>query len=191
MGDGRAPFLNFRGVGGARGGDIAIERGRRHAEAVRDLSNADIGIRKQCPRGFEVLLGQLRRTATRAAEATGGREARLGALPDQAALEFRECAKHMKNQPPLRSRRVEGLGQAAKSDAAQPQVFEGFDQLLHRPGQPIELPNNQRVAATGKFERVMQSRTIRDRSRHLLGENPLAPSLDQCVALQGKVLVDG
>ena len=37
----------------------------------------------------------------------------------------------------------------------------------------------------------MQSRAIRDRTRHLLGENPLTPCLGQRVALQGKILVDG
>ena len=37
-----------------------------------------------------------------------GGKTRLGALADQAALEFRQRAKHVKNQPPLRGRRVEG-----------------------------------------------------------------------------------
>ena len=45
-----------------------------------------------------------------------GGKTRLGALPDQAALEFRQRAEHVKNQPPLRGRRVEGFGQAAKPD---------------------------------------------------------------------------
>jgi hypothetical protein len=37
----------------------------------------------------------------------------------------------------------------------------------------------------------MQSRPIRDRTRHLFGENPLAACFGQCVALQGKILLDG
>ena len=37
----------------------------------------------------------------------------------------------MKNEPPLRGRRVEGFGQAPKSDASHPQGFDGFNQLLH------------------------------------------------------------
>jgi hypothetical protein len=36
-----------------------------------------------------------------------------------------------------------------------------------------------------------QSRAVCNRTRHLLGENLLAPCFGQCVALQGKVLVDG
>jgi hypothetical protein len=44
-------------------------------------------------------------------------KARLDAFPKQAALEFRRRAKHMKNSPTLRGRRVDGFGQAAKTDA--------------------------------------------------------------------------
>jgi len=42
----------------------------------------------------------------RFARAAGGGKAGLGALTDQTALEFRQCAEHVKNQPPLRGRRV-------------------------------------------------------------------------------------
>jgi hypothetical protein len=66
----------------------------------------------------------------RSACAPSSGKAGLGTLPDQAALEFRERAKHVKNQSPLRGRRVEGLSQAAEPDTPQPQSFDGFDQLL-------------------------------------------------------------
>ena len=55
-----------------------------------------------------------------AACAPSGCKTRLGALPDETALKFREHAKHVKNQPPLRSRRVESFGKAAKPDAPHP-----------------------------------------------------------------------
>jgi hypothetical protein len=97
----------------------------------------------------------------------------------------------VKNEPTLRGRGVESFRQAAKTDAFQPQVFDGFDQLLHRTRQPIELLHNQRVAAACEFESIMQGGPIRDRTRNLFGENPLAPCFGQCVALQGKILLDG
>jgi hypothetical protein len=56
--------------------------------------------------------------ASGAARAAGGGKAGLGALADQTALEFRQCAEHVKNQPPLRGRRVERFGQAAKPDTS-------------------------------------------------------------------------
>jgi hypothetical protein len=90
-----------------------------------------------------------------AAGAPRGGKARLRALADQAALEFRQRTKHVKDQPPLRGRRVEGFGQTAKPDTPHPQGFDGFDQLLHRPRQAVELPHNERVAAPREFERVM------------------------------------
>lgn len=151
-------------VRGSRGRDVAIERCGRDTEAVRDLGDADVGIGEQRSRDIKVFFRQLWWTASDAARAPSGRKTRLGALSDQAALEFRQCAKHVKNEPPLRRRRVEGFGQAAKSDAARPQGFDGFDQLLHRPRQTVEFPHDQCVTTTGKFERVMQSWPIRDRT---------------------------
>src|ERR1700732_3323575 len=79
---------------------------------------------------------------------------------------------HVKNQPTLRGRRVEGFVQPAKTDTFQPQFLDGFDQLLHRARQAIELPRNQRVAAAREFQRLAQGWSIRYRARQLLGENP-------------------
>jgi hypothetical protein len=75
----------------SRGRDIPIERRRRDAEAMRDLGDADVGIGEQCPRGFKVFLCQLRRATSSAAGMASSGEARLGALPDQAALELRHA----------------------------------------------------------------------------------------------------
>ena len=62
---------------------------------MRDIRHADIRVGKQGPRGFKVILRQLRRTASGAAGAPRGGKARLGALPDQTALEFRASAPNM------------------------------------------------------------------------------------------------
>jgi hypothetical protein len=64
----------------------------------------------------------VRRMPSGAARAPRRREARLSALPDQAALEFRQRAKDVKNQPRLRGRRVEGFSPAAKPDAPHPKA---------------------------------------------------------------------
>jgi hypothetical protein len=61
----------------------------------------------------------------------------------------------VENQSPLCGRRVEGFGQAAKPNTPHPQGFDGFDQLFHRPGEAVELPHEERVAAAREFERVM------------------------------------
>ena len=97
------------------------------------------------------------------------------ATPHNHALRIiRQRAKHVKNKPTLRGRRVEGFGQTAKVDTFQPQFLDGFDQLLHRAPQAVELPHNQRVAAARECQRLAQGWSIRHRTRQLLGENPPA-----------------
>jgi hypothetical protein len=56
---------------------------------VRDLRHADIGIGEHRLGGLDVLVSEFRRTASSTASAPRGGKARLGALPDQTALEFR------------------------------------------------------------------------------------------------------
>jgi hypothetical protein len=84
---------------------------------VRDLSHADVGIGEHCLGGLDVVPREFWRTASSAARAPRGGKARLGAFPDQPSLEFRQRSKHMKKKPSLRGRRVDGFGQAAKTDA--------------------------------------------------------------------------
>jgi hypothetical protein len=103
---------------------------------------AVVGVGEQRPSDIKVVFCEFRRATSGAARVPGGGKACLGALPDQAALKFSQCTKHVKDKTTLRGRRIEGFGQAAKPDTSHPQVFDGFDQLLHRSGQPIELPNN-------------------------------------------------
>src|SRR5262245_57137709 len=73
---------------------------RRDTKTVCDLGDADVGIGQQCPRGFKVVLCQLWWTAPRSACAPSGGKAGLGVLADQAALEFRRRAEHVKDQSP-------------------------------------------------------------------------------------------
>jgi hypothetical protein len=83
------PLSNAWGIRGSCGRNVAIERRRGHAEAVRDLGHADVGIGQQRLGGLDVVVGEFRRPASGAAGAPRGGKARLGALPDQTALEFR------------------------------------------------------------------------------------------------------
>jgi hypothetical protein len=75
--------------------------------------------------GLASIACEFRWTASRATNTPGGGEARLGALPDQAAFEFRQRAKHVTNKPTSRGRRVEGFGQGAETDTFQAQFLRG------------------------------------------------------------------
>jgi hypothetical protein len=125
--------LNFAGVRGSRGGDVAIERRGRDAEAVRDLYHADIGVGEQGTRGFKSRSfsvsfgGRLPvRSARRAAARLAWVRSRIRLRSNSAS-----APNMWKTKPSLRGRRVEGFGQAAKPDAPYPQIFDAFDQLLH------------------------------------------------------------
>jgi hypothetical protein len=83
----KRPFSNAWGIRGPRGGHISIERRRRDAEAVRDLSYADVGIGEHRLGCLDVVVGEFRRPASGAASTPRGGEPRLGALADQAALD--------------------------------------------------------------------------------------------------------
>ena len=134
------------------------------------MHHTNIGIGQHRLGGLDVIVGEFRRTPSRAAHAPSGGKPRLGSLPDQAARELCRRAKHVKNQPPLRSRRVEGFGQASKTDAPDPKVFDGFDQLLHRARQAIELPHDQRFAAAREFPGIRPKNPtglLRDRRQGL------------------------
>jgi hypothetical protein len=88
---GSRTFSNVGKIRDARGVDVSIERRRRDTETVCDLGDADVWVGQQCPRGFKVVLCQLWRTAPRSACAPSSGKAGLGALSDQAALEFRNA----------------------------------------------------------------------------------------------------
>jgi hypothetical protein len=91
------PLSNPWRIRGSCGRDVPIKCRRRDPEAVRYLSHANVEIGEHRLGGLNVIVREFRRTPSRAASAPRGGEARLGALPDQTALEFRQRAKHVKN----------------------------------------------------------------------------------------------
>ncbi len=54
---------NARGIRGSCGGNVSVERRRRDAETVHDLSHADVGIGEHCPGGLDVVPTQTPRLA--------------------------------------------------------------------------------------------------------------------------------
>ena len=123
---------------------------------MRDLSHADVGIGQQRLSGLDVIVREFGRTASRAANASRGCKTRLRALSNEAALEFRQRAKHVKNKSALSGRRVDGFRQAAKTDTLLLRLPDGFDQLFRRARRAVELSQHHRVATTCEFQCVAQ-----------------------------------
>jgi hypothetical protein len=87
----------------------------------------------------------------------------LGAFPEQAALEFRQRAKHVKNMPSLRGRYVEASVRLRK-----PMPFTrrfsmvSINCFIERAKR--SLPHNHRVAAARECQYLAQGWSIRHRA---------------------------
>src|SRR5271166_919063 len=113
----------------------------------------NIGIGEQRPRNVEIVLGQLRRSASCPARALRCRESGACALPNEGALKLGKRAEHVKDQDALRRRRVDRLREAPKANVAQAQLLDRLDELLHGSRQAVELPDYEHVTAAGVVER--------------------------------------
>ena len=85
-----------------RGGQISVQRRGRYSQPVGNVRNGDIGIGEQRPRNVEVVLSELRRSASCTPRALRGRESGACALPNEGALKLRKRAEHVKDQDDLR-----------------------------------------------------------------------------------------
>ena len=104
-----------------------------------------------------------------AAPTVGWTPAALPQAGDDTAMRLVELYQH--RDPALASALTQGLllDKAAQGDdmkpkpgtngaaARHPKIFDGLDQLLHRPRQVVELPHDERVAAAREFDGVMPS----------------------------------
>ena len=97
----------------------------------------------------------------------------------------------MEHQDALRRRGVDSLGETAKADATQAQLFDRLNELLHGSGEAVKLPHDKRVAAAGVAEGFHKLGPVSDRAGHLLDINPLTPGLFKRRLLQGDALVEG
>jgi hypothetical protein len=57
------------------------------------------------------------------------------------------------------------------------QIADQIDQLLDRPAQPVELPDDQSIAFAQHFERLGQARPVCPRATHLVSKTFLHPAL--------------
>ena len=170
-------------------GQVTVEGGGRHPEVLGDLLDGDGGVAQQSLAGGQVLLREGRGATAQAPALTGGLKTRAGALLDYRALELRQPREDVKHQPAAGSRCVDGLGERAKSDAALFQVLDGLDELPHRAGEPVELPDDQGVAAAHEVKRGLELGPVALGAGCLLGEGLLAAASLEGVELERGVLI--
>jgi hypothetical protein len=66
--------------------------------------------------------------------------------------------------------------------------LHGLDELAHRPGQAVELPNDKRIAGPHKVERTLKLGTIPLRTGGSFHENAFTPGRLKGVRLKRQVL---
>jgi hypothetical protein len=99
-------------------------------------------------------------------------------------FKLRERAENVEEQFTGGVGRVDRLGQGAEADSAVLQILDRRDQLLHRMGEAIELPNRERVARSHVLKRGSQLSTVDLGPRGFLNEDLPAAGRDKRVKLK-------
>jgi hypothetical protein len=98
-------------------------------------------------------------------------------------------ATHMKNSPTLRGRRVEGFGQAAKTDAFTRSLsMVSINCFIERPKRSSFHTTS--VSPLRANSNAARKGAIRFCARQLLGENPPASRFGERLSPQGKIPVN-
>jgi hypothetical protein len=172
--------------------EVSIQRRLGNAEARGDFLRRKraVGEEGSCRR--RVFFRQAARPPAFLAFALCFGESGGCALADQGALEFGDCAQHVKDQHSARRRGVDCIREGDEAYAPSLQVFGGFDKLLERPRQPVEFPDNERIAlAQHVAQEARQFQPIGFRAGGLLDDDALAPRLAQLFELEFWILIEG
>ena len=99
---------------------------------------------------------QLLGPATEPAPCPGRRQAGLGALADQVALELGQRAEHVEDALAAGRGCVGALLQRAEPDARTLEPCNRVDEVLERAPEPVEPPDDQRIAGPQVLQRGRQ-----------------------------------
>src|SRR4051794_28077265 len=120
---------------------MPIEGRDTETDPLGGRPDRDLRILEQSQGCTEVLVLQLLRPSPLAASGQGSPDAGIGALADDRPLELREGPEDMEEELTCGGGRVDRFSERAKADAFKLQRVDRLDQLLHRAGQAVELPD--------------------------------------------------
>jgi hypothetical protein len=95
----------------------------------------------------------------------------------------------VEDEPPRRSRSVDSIGDRTQPDPLLVEVGRQIDQPLHGAAEAVQLPHDQHVTRSRIGNRFGEARTIHFRAAGLVGIEPLAAGLLQCLDLGRQILV--
>ena len=131
----------------------AVQRRNGHAEVLGHVLGRHPAGQQLLGR-LDLAVGHLRLAAAFAAELLGDFQPGAGALDGQLALHFGKARHDVEEEPPGWCAGVDGVGEAPELDTVLVQIADQIDQLLDRPAQPVELPDDQSIAKPGRSARV-------------------------------------
>src|SRR4051794_16725647 len=88
---------------------------------------------------------------------SGSFEPCLCPFPDEVPLEFRQGAEDLEDEPPPAGCRIDCLLEALKADALLLEVSDEVDEVAKGPTQPIQAPDDQRIALADIGECLSQA----------------------------------
>ncbi len=115
----------------------------------------------------------------------------LRPIPDQVALELRQCSEDVKHQPAARCGRVDGFLKALEPDLLLLQFRHKLNQVFERTPETIQPPNNKHVALAQLFTHTVKSGAMFGLSAQNVLKDFSAPCPPQCVSLKIKILLVG
>ncbi len=139
---------------------VSIQRAPGEPEQLADVGHgvllAVVKLEEQLLLGRTELLA----ATTVSAAGSGGLKAGHGALSNQAALELSQRSEDLEYQPAARGRGVNRLLQAPEPNSSILESLNCLDQVLERPPQAIQSPDNERVTRPQVRESQIKPRTI-------------------------------
>ena len=136
-------------------------------------------------------IGQLLRPTTEAPTSASGGQSGLRPLPDEIPFELREGAEDMEDELAPGCGGIDLLGQALEANAALGQCRDHLDQVLERPTQAIETPDDERIPFPEIAEDLVQLWSLGFRPTGGLGIDLAAAGLLQRIQLQVESLFSG
>ncbi len=169
-----------------------VKRPPRHVERVRNRIVVFALLDEFAGMG-DLLRGELELAAHFDATGDRRRAACLRAFLNQGAFQFREEADHLPHGAARGRGGVNGFRQRPEGHPPRFQIVQQADQVPQRPPQPVELPDDERVAFIKRLEAFGQLGALDVRPRGLVDKDALAlaPCLLQSGKLQVGVLVIG
>jgi hypothetical protein len=132
-----------------------------------------------------------RGSATGAAAGSGGGQPGAGAFADEVAFELGQGGEDMEDELAAGGGGVDGLLEAAQSDAAVGQAGDGVDQVAEGAAEAVEFPDDQGVAGAQLVQELLEDRAVGAGAAGGLGEDPVAAGALEGVDLEVGVLVGG